>query len=148
MQLFVFAKQSLQARISNVQFSVENTGFLHVFPNKVHFLDCNCMVPESLMISDTIATLWCLQCSIQYHYVLSYHTCLLTFCCSVSLQGGILVTLQVDGTKLAFISCHLTAHEVRLFPSQCCGLVVFALPPSATCNSLLLPPKPPYLTAL
>lgn len=60
MQLFVFARTSLQSRISNVQFSVENTGFLHVFPNK----------------------------------------------------GGILVTLQVDGTKLAFISCHLTAHEV------------------------------------
>jgi hypothetical protein len=61
MQLFVFAKKALQSRISNVQFSVENTGFLHVFPNK----------------------------------------------------GGILVTMQVDGTKLAFISCHLTAHEVH-----------------------------------
>eukprot|EP00428_Durinskia_dybowskii_P069926 CAMPEP_0170390526 /NCGR_PEP_ID=MMETSP0117_2-20130122/19194_1 /TAXON_ID=400756 /ORGANISM="Durinskia baltica, Strain CSIRO CS-38" /LENGTH=646 /DNA_ID=CAMNT_0010646579 /DNA_START=65 /DNA_END=2005 /DNA_ORIENTATION=+ len=59
MQLFVYAKQDLLPRISNVQFSVENTGFLHVFPNK----------------------------------------------------GGILVTVQVDGTKLAFISCHLTAHE-------------------------------------
>ncbi|KAJ1426998.1 Endonuclease/exonuclease/phosphatase [Ochromonadaceae sp. CCMP2298] len=59
MQLFVYAKKSLQPRITNVQQSVENTGFLHVFPNK----------------------------------------------------GGILVTMQVDGTSLAFISCHLSAHE-------------------------------------
>mmetsp|Transcript_24844 Transcript_24844/g.41402 ORF Transcript_24844/g.41402 Transcript_24844/m.41402 type:complete len:642 (+) Transcript_24844:209-2134(+) len=59
MQLYVFAMKSLQRRITNVQKSVENTGFLHVFPNK----------------------------------------------------GGILVTMEVDGTKLAFISCHLTAHE-------------------------------------
>jgi len=28
------------------------------------------------------------------------------------LKGGILVSLEVDGTKLAFVSCHLTAHEV------------------------------------
>eukprot|EP00981_Chlorochromonas_danica_P012159 scaffold4581_cov209-Ochromonas_danica.AAC.3 len=39
--------------------SIENTGILHVFPNK----------------------------------------------------GGLLVTLTIDGTKLAFVSCHLTAHE-------------------------------------
>jgi endonuclease/exonuclease/phosphatase family metal-dependent hydrolase len=59
MQLYVFAKGSLQHRIGNLEMSIENTGFLHVFPNK----------------------------------------------------GGLLVTFDVDGTKLAFISCHLTAHE-------------------------------------
>ncbi len=35
MQLFVFAKKSIQSRITNIEYSVENTGFLHVFPNKV-----------------------------------------------------------------------------------------------------------------
>jgi endonuclease/exonuclease/phosphatase family metal-dependent hydrolase len=59
LQLYVFAKESLRHRISGVEQSLENTGFLHVFPNK----------------------------------------------------GGILITCIVDGTKLAFVSCHLTAHE-------------------------------------
>ena len=43
MQLFVFAKKSIQSRVSGVEFSVENTGFLHLFPNKVpklHTLLC------------------------------------------------------------------------------------------------------------
>ena len=59
LQLFLFAKKLLKDSISNVEQSVENTGFLHLFPNK----------------------------------------------------GGLLVTMQVHGTKLAFISCHLAAHE-------------------------------------
>jgi endonuclease/exonuclease/phosphatase family metal-dependent hydrolase len=59
MQLYLFAKGSLKHRIGNLEMSIENTGFLHVFPNK----------------------------------------------------GGLLVTFDVDGTKLAFVSCHLTAHE-------------------------------------
>lgn len=61
LQLYVFAKQILKDRISHVEMSIENTGFLHVFPNK----------------------------------------------------GGLLVAFQVDGSKLAFVSCHLTAHEVN-----------------------------------
>lgn len=84
MQLFVFAKKSIQSRVSNVEFSVENTGFLHLFPNKVRLINL---------------------LTLQYPLMLS----LLIF---ISLQGGILVTLHVDGTKLAFISCHLAAHEV------------------------------------
>lgn len=57
--MFVFARQELQEAISDVDQSVENTGFLHLFPNK----------------------------------------------------GGLLVTMTIHGTKIAFISCHLTAHE-------------------------------------
>ncbi|RYY80996.1 hypothetical protein EON63_16445 [archaeon] len=60
LQLYVFARTSLQHRIKHVDKSIENTGILHVFPNK----------------------------------------------------GGLLVTFTVDGTKLAFVSCHLAAHEV------------------------------------
>lgn len=60
MQLYVFAEKTLVFdRISNVEERIENTGFLHVFPNK----------------------------------------------------GGLLVSLQLDGTKLAFFSVHLAAHE-------------------------------------
>lgn len=59
LQLYVFAKTSLKPRISNVEESIENTGFLGVFPNK----------------------------------------------------GGLLVAFHVDGTKFAFVSCHLAAHE-------------------------------------
>lgn len=57
--MFVFARKPLRHRISNIEQSIENTGILHVFPNK----------------------------------------------------GGLLCALTVDGTKLAFVSCHLTAHE-------------------------------------
>lgn len=35
MQLFVFARVSLKKHISNIEKSAENTGFLHIFPNKV-----------------------------------------------------------------------------------------------------------------
>ena len=59
MQLYVFADHKLTNRISNVEERVENTGFLHIFPNK----------------------------------------------------GGLLVSFMIDGTKLAFLSCHLAAHE-------------------------------------
>lgn len=59
MQLYVFQAKTFSGKISHVEERIENTGFLHVFPNK----------------------------------------------------GGLLVTLDVDGTKLAFISCHLSAHE-------------------------------------
>ena len=59
MQLYVFAEKDLCSRITNVEERLENTGFLHLFPNK----------------------------------------------------GGLLVSLQVDGTKLAFLSSHLAAHE-------------------------------------
>lgn len=59
LQLYVFARKTIKPRITSVEESIENTGFLHLFPNK----------------------------------------------------GGILVTLQIDGTKLAFVSCHLAAHE-------------------------------------
>ena len=59
MQLYVLAEKELCSRITNVEERIENTGFLHVFPNK----------------------------------------------------GGLLVSLQVDGTKLAFLSSHLAAHE-------------------------------------
>eukprot|EP01031_Cornospumella_fuschlensis_P028480 gene28479-34377_t len=59
LQLYVFARTSLKHRIRNVDKSIENTGILHVFPNK----------------------------------------------------GGLLVTFTIDGTKLAFVSCHLAAHE-------------------------------------
>jgi hypothetical protein len=57
--LYLYAKNSLKDRVGNVEECCENTGFLHVFPNK----------------------------------------------------GGLLVSFTVDGTSLAFISCHLTAHE-------------------------------------
>ena len=59
MQLIVYAKESLAKYITNIEQSAENTGFLHVFPNK----------------------------------------------------GGLCVSFHVHGTSLAFISCHLTAHE-------------------------------------
>lgn len=35
MQLYVYARTNLQSSISNVEKSAENTGFLHIFPNKV-----------------------------------------------------------------------------------------------------------------
>jgi hypothetical protein len=35
LQLYIFAKAELQKSISDVNWSAENTGFLHVFPNKV-----------------------------------------------------------------------------------------------------------------
>jgi hypothetical protein len=38
LQLYVFAKISLQKSISHVQKSAENTGFLHIFPNKACLL--------------------------------------------------------------------------------------------------------------
>lgn len=60
LQLYVFILKSKRHRIvGKPEKSIENTGILHVFPNK----------------------------------------------------GGLLVTLTIDGTKLAFVSCHLTAHE-------------------------------------
>lgn len=59
MQLFVFARRELEQSISHIEKSSENTGFLHVFPNK----------------------------------------------------GGINVSMSIDGTTLAFVSCHLAAHE-------------------------------------
>eukprot|EP01035_Chromulina_nebulosa_P023805 gene23805-30883_t len=59
LQMFLFVQKSLTPRITVIEKKVENTGFLHLFPNK----------------------------------------------------GGLLVSLTIDGTKLAFVSCHLTAHE-------------------------------------
>lgn len=59
MQIYVMVRKSLAGAISNVEERVENTGFLHVFPNK----------------------------------------------------GGILVSFDLYGTSLSFITCHLTAHE-------------------------------------
>lgn len=41
LQLFIFAKISLKNVISNVEKSAENTGFLHIFPNKVKQIDRN-----------------------------------------------------------------------------------------------------------
>ena len=35
LQLFIFAKLSLKSVIGHVEKSAENTGFLHIFPNKV-----------------------------------------------------------------------------------------------------------------
>ena len=35
LQLFIFAKLSLKSFISHIEKSAENTGFLHIFPNKV-----------------------------------------------------------------------------------------------------------------
>lgn len=66
LQMFLFAKTAIKDRISHPEKSVENTGFLGVFPNK----------------------------------------------------GGLLCTFHIDGTKLAFISCHLTAHEGALHCAQ------------------------------
>jgi hypothetical protein len=34
MQLYIYARKSLQHSISNISSYAENTGFLHVFPNK------------------------------------------------------------------------------------------------------------------
>ena len=59
MNLLMFARTSLESRITRVEKSVENTGLFHVLPNK----------------------------------------------------GGILGTMYIDGTSLAFISSHLSAHE-------------------------------------
>jgi len=59
LQMFIFAEKSVRGSITNIEKQVENTGFLHVFPNK----------------------------------------------------GGLLCTFTMSGTKLAFLSCHLTAHE-------------------------------------
>jgi hypothetical protein len=36
LQLFIFARRNLSSHISDVVTSAENTGFLHIFPNKVH----------------------------------------------------------------------------------------------------------------
>ena len=35
MQLYVYARTNLQSAISHIEKSAENTGFLHIFPNKV-----------------------------------------------------------------------------------------------------------------
>jgi hypothetical protein len=59
MQLAIFAKVALKPHISNIDVRIENTGILHIFPNK----------------------------------------------------GGLLICLDVYGTTLAFVSCHLAAHE-------------------------------------
>jgi hypothetical protein len=59
MQIYVMARKHLVEHITNIEDRVENTGFLHIFPNK----------------------------------------------------GGLLVSFELMGTSLAFISCHLTAHE-------------------------------------
>lgn len=57
--MFIFVKERLRQSVSNMQVKVENTGFLHVLPNK----------------------------------------------------GGLVCSFEINGTRLAFISCHLTAHE-------------------------------------
>ena len=59
MQIYVLARRHLLPHISNVVEHAENTGFLHIFPNK----------------------------------------------------GGLLVSFDLYGTALAFVSTHLTAHE-------------------------------------
>lgn len=59
MHLIVYSRTTVAPFISNIEFRQENTGFLHIFPNK----------------------------------------------------GGILVTFEIYGTTLAFVSCHLTPHE-------------------------------------
>jgi hypothetical protein len=59
MHLVVYARTTVAPFISNIEYRQENTGFLHIFPNK----------------------------------------------------GGILVTFEIYGTTLAFVSCHLTPHE-------------------------------------
>jgi hypothetical protein len=59
MQLLIYARKEMRSRISNLEYSTENTGFFGVLPNK----------------------------------------------------GGILGSMTVDGTSLAFVSCHLAAHE-------------------------------------
>ena len=59
MQIYVMVRKNLFDAISNFEERLENTGFLHVFPNK----------------------------------------------------GGILVSFDLYGTTLSFITCHLTAHE-------------------------------------
>lgn len=66
MQIYVMVRKSLMDAISHIEERVENTGFLHVFPNK----------------------------------------------------GGILVSFDLYGTTLAFITTHLTAHEGVLY----CGM--------------------------
>jgi hypothetical protein len=35
LQLYIFARESISHRIGDVEESIENTGFLHLFPNKV-----------------------------------------------------------------------------------------------------------------
>jgi hypothetical protein len=35
MQLYIFARVTLKKHITNIEKSAENTGFLHIFPNKV-----------------------------------------------------------------------------------------------------------------
>jgi hypothetical protein len=55
----VFIRKDIKSLVTNIEKYAENTGFLHVFPNK----------------------------------------------------GGICMSLKVRGTTLAFVSCHLTAHE-------------------------------------
>lgn len=59
MQLLIFCRRELKHAISKVERSSENTGFLHLLPNK----------------------------------------------------GGLCITLTIGQTTLAFISCHLAAHE-------------------------------------
>jgi hypothetical protein len=43
MQMFVFAKDDIMSRISQVEKSVENTGFLGIFPNKGKHQFYNCI---------------------------------------------------------------------------------------------------------
>lgn len=59
MQLYVLVRKPLFEHVDNVEFAIENTGFMHLFPNK----------------------------------------------------GGLLLCFTLFGTRLAFLSCHLTAHE-------------------------------------
>eukprot|EP01038_Epipyxis_sp_PR26KG_P007396 gene7396-10080_t len=59
LQLYIFVANHLKDKITNIETKIENTGILHVFPNK----------------------------------------------------GGLVLGLEVEGTKLAFVSTHLAAHE-------------------------------------
>ena len=49
MQLYVYARLNLQSAISNIEKSAENTGFLHIFPNKV------CQPTRSILVHNILS---------------------------------------------------------------------------------------------
>ena len=95
MRLIVLAWNGLVEEISNVHVEAENTGIGNFLANKVSvclFLIIAVMRCE-VQESDAIFLIFHLRYTVQY------------------IQGGIIVTLDIRGTRLSFMTVHLEAHE-------------------------------------
>ena len=95
MRLIVLALNGLVEEISNVHVEAENTGIGNFLANKVSvclFLIIAAMRCE-VQESDAIFLIFHLRYTVQY------------------IQGGIIVTLDIRGTRLSFMTAHLEAHE-------------------------------------